>query len=106
MSRIRLKETRAPMLEIIRSLQKALQREKLEKVKRRVPWGDLVTDRWNNAREYGFGEGTSCYDSALILGDVKVGKHAWIGPNVVLDGLGEVWSAPYPRACKSTLMTP
>lgn len=76
------------MFEIIRSLQKSLQREKLEKFKRRVPWGDLITDRWDNAREYGFGEGTSCYDSALILGDVKVGKHTWIGPNVVLDGLG------------------
>ena len=76
------------MFEIIRSLQKVLQREKLTKFKRRVPWGDLITDRWDNAREYGFGEGTSCYDSAVILGDVKVGKHTWIGPNVVLDGLG------------------
>src|SRR5262245_3263466 len=76
------------MLETIRSLQKLLQHEKLEKFKRRMPWGDLITDRWENAREYGFGEGTSCYDSAVILGDVKVGKHTWIGPNVVLDGLG------------------
>jgi acetyltransferase-like isoleucine patch superfamily enzyme len=24
----------------------------------------------------------------LILGDVKVGKHCWIGPNVLLDGTG------------------
>jgi acetyltransferase-like isoleucine patch superfamily enzyme len=76
------------MLDAIRSLQKLLQREKLEQFKRRVPFGDLITDRWDNAREYGFGEGASCYDSAVILGDVKVGKHTWIGPNVVLDGLG------------------
>jgi acetyltransferase-like isoleucine patch superfamily enzyme len=27
-------------------------------------------------------------NSAVILGDVKVGKHTRIGPNVVLDGLG------------------
>src|SRR5262245_600652 len=76
------------MFEKIQSLQKALQRVKLDKFKRRLPWGDLITDRWENAREYDFGEGTSCYDSTLVLGDVKVGKCTWIGPNVVLDGLG------------------
>jgi acetyltransferase-like isoleucine patch superfamily enzyme len=81
-------DSRHAMLEKIRSLQNLLQREKLENFKRRLPWGDLLTDRWDNAREYGFGEGTSCYDSALVLGDVKVGKHTWIGPHVVLDGIG------------------
>ena len=24
----------------------------------------------------------------LVLGDVKVGRHTWIGPNVILDGSG------------------
>lgn len=76
------------MLDILRDLQKKLQSEKLDKFKRRVSLGDLVTDRWDNAKEYGFGEGTSCYDSVLILGDVRVGKNTWIGPNVVLDGSG------------------
>ena len=55
---------------------------------RRVPLGDLMTDRWEIARDYGFGEGTSCYDNVLILGDVQVGAHCWIGPNVILDGSG------------------
>lgn len=55
---------------------------------RHVPIGDLLSDRWETARFYGFGEGTSCYNNVLILGDVKVGKHCWIGPNVVLDGSG------------------
>jgi acetyltransferase-like isoleucine patch superfamily enzyme len=36
----------------------------------------------------GFGEGTTCYDNVLILGDVTVGKNTWIGPNVILDGSG------------------
>jgi acetyltransferase-like isoleucine patch superfamily enzyme len=70
------------------NLQKGLQSQKLTQFKRRVSFGDLITDRWENAREYGFGEGTSCYDSVLILGDVEVGGHTWIGPNVVLDGTG------------------
>ena len=59
-----------------------------EKFRRHVSVGDLLTDRWEIARDYGFGEGTSCYDNVLILGDVKVGKHCWIGPNVILDGQG------------------
>jgi acetyltransferase-like isoleucine patch superfamily enzyme len=36
----------------------------------------------------GFGKGASIYDSALVIGDVKVGEHTWIGPGVVLDGSG------------------
>jgi acetyltransferase-like isoleucine patch superfamily enzyme len=77
------------MLDALRALQKKLQQEKLEKFSRRVSWGDLLTDRWQNAREYNFGQGTSCYDNVLILGDVRVGSHTWIGPNVILDGSGE-----------------
>ncbi|WP_112662177.1 acyltransferase [Microvirga flavescens] len=76
------------MLEALRRLQKTLQVEKLREFKRRVSFGDLITDRWENAREYGFGEGSSCYDNVLILGDVAVGAHTWIGPNVILDGTG------------------
>jgi acetyltransferase-like isoleucine patch superfamily enzyme len=76
------------MIEKLRALQAKLQLDKLAQFKRRVSLGDLVTDRWQNAREYGFGEGTSCYDNVLILGDVRVGKNTWIGPNVILDGSG------------------
>jgi acetyltransferase-like isoleucine patch superfamily enzyme len=76
------------MFDILKNLQKSLQAQKLEMFKRRVSFGDLITDRWENAREYGFGEGTSCYDNVLILGDVKIGMHTWIGPNVILDGSG------------------
>jgi UDP-3-O-[3-hydroxymyristoyl] glucosamine N-acyltransferase len=72
----------------IRALIADLRREMREKLRRHVSVGDLLTDRWEIARDYGFGEGTSCYDNVLILGDVKVGKHCWIGPNVILDGQG------------------
>lgn len=57
-----------------------------EKFKRHVSINDLLSDRWETAEFYGFGEGTSCYNNVLILGDVRVGKNTWIGPNVVLDG--------------------
>jgi acetyltransferase-like isoleucine patch superfamily enzyme len=76
------------ILHELRSLQKALQAEKLSRFGRRVSVGDLITDRWENAREYGFGAGTSCYDNVLVLGEVSVGENTWIGPNVILDGSG------------------
>lgn len=56
--------------------------------KRTLPFGDYVVDRWEKAKELGFGEGASVYDSSLILGDVKVGCHTWIGPFTLLDGSG------------------
>lgn len=69
-------------------IQKRLQFEKIKRWRRRVPLGDLFTDRSQNAQEYGFGRGTTMYDSALVLGNVKVGENCWIGPNVLLDGTG------------------
>lgn len=63
-------------------------REVNEKFTRTLPFGDYVVDRWEKAKELGFGEGTSIYDSSLVLGDVKVGTHTWIGPFTVLDGSG------------------
>ena len=68
-------------LQILRSKMK-------EKFDRHVSIQDLLSDRWETAKFYGFGEGTSCYNNVLILGDVKVGNNTWIGPNVILDGSG------------------
>lgn len=53
-----------------------------------MSFGDLVSDRWEKAQALGFGEGTSIYDSALVLGSVIVGQNTWIGPFTLLDGSG------------------
>jgi len=63
-----------------------LLRRKMQDFNRKVAFGDLVSERDEIAQACGFGEGTTCYDGVLILGDVKVGSHTWIGPNVILDG--------------------
>ncbi len=55
---------------------------------RSLPFQDGLFDRWQRANRLGFGEGTSIYNSALVFGDVIVGKRTWIGPNVILDGSG------------------
>lgn len=59
-----------------------------QKFNRTLPFADYVVDRWEKAKALGFGDGTSIYDSVLVLGDVRVGEHTWIGPFVVLDGSG------------------
>ena len=56
------------------------------KFDRHVPIGTLLGDRWQLAKEHGFGEGTSIYDECLIKGIVRVGSHCWIGPHTILDG--------------------
>jgi len=56
--------------------------------KRVLPVGDEISDRWEKARYLGFGEGSSIYDSSLVIGEVRVGSHTWIGPFTVLDGSG------------------
>jgi acetyltransferase-like isoleucine patch superfamily enzyme len=53
---------------------------------RHVPTGTLLNDRWQLARNLGFGDGASIYDESLVLGDVRIGRHCWIGPCTVLDG--------------------
>ena len=59
-----------------------------ERFQRSLPFADYIVDRWEKARELGFGEGASIYDSALLLGDVSVGRNTCIGPFTVLDGSG------------------
>jgi acetyltransferase-like isoleucine patch superfamily enzyme len=72
----------------LRAMLKELAAEVRERWHRSLPIGDYLVDRWERARELGFGDGASIYDSALVIGDVRVGKHSWIGPFTVLDGSG------------------
>ena len=55
---------------------------------RSLPFADYIVDRWQKARALGFGEGSSIYDSSLVIGSVIVGCNTWIGPFTVLDGSG------------------
>ncbi len=72
----------------LKALRKAADAEQRLRWDRNLPFAELLFDRWERAQELGFGEGTSVYDSAHIFGNVTVGKRTWIGPFVILDGLG------------------
>lgn len=67
---------------------KRLVESKRTQFARVLPLGDYFVDRWDKAKLLGFGEGTSVYDSCLVIGDVKVGKNCWVGPYTILDGSG------------------
>lgn len=73
---------------IIWRLIRFLLKYKRGKYKRVVSLGDLFIDRAEKAKFLGFGEGTTIYDSSLVIGDVKVGRNTWIGPYTILDGSG------------------
>ena len=76
------------LLDQLRELWRARRDEVNREHSRTLPLGDYVVDRWEKARALGFGEGSSVYDSALIIGDVTVGAQTWVGPSTVLDGSG------------------
>jgi acetyltransferase-like isoleucine patch superfamily enzyme len=67
------------------------ERDKIKiKFNRVLPIGDYINNRWEKAKYCGFGEGSSVYDSSIILGKVTVGKNTWIGPYTLLDGSGGI----------------
>jgi acetyltransferase-like isoleucine patch superfamily enzyme len=82
---------RGELLELLGRLRKRMR----AKFNRHVSTNELLHDRWELAKEYGFGEGTSVYDDCLILGEVKVGRHCWIGPATILDGQGGLTVGDY-----------
>jgi acetyltransferase-like isoleucine patch superfamily enzyme len=76
------------MLEALRRLYAEQQAEQRGRFQRSLPFADGIVDRWGRAEALGFGTGSSVYDSALVIGNVRVGEQTWIGPFTVLDGSG------------------
>lgn len=79
------------MSDIIKQLKDfwlARRRKLNEQHRRTLSFGDYIVDRWEKAKELGFGEGATVYDSSLVFGDVYVGENTWVGPFTMLDGSG------------------
>jgi acetyltransferase-like isoleucine patch superfamily enzyme len=62
---------------------------------RSLPFNELISDRWEKAKELGFGNGCSVYDSSCVFGDVSVGENTWVGPFTILDGTGGLQIGSY-----------
>lgn len=66
----------------------AAKRDDMKKRYDRVlPSGELIFNRFEKAEYLNYGEGTSVYDTSVVMGDVKIGKNTWIGPYTLLEGL-------------------
>jgi acetyltransferase-like isoleucine patch superfamily enzyme len=76
------------VMDQIRAAYEARDRKLRHDFDRSLPFQDAMDDRWERAKRLGFGEGASIYNSATIFGDVRVGVNTWIGPNVILEGVG------------------
>lgn len=72
----------------LRDLTNDLREELRDRWKRDLPLSELVSDRWQRARDLGFGEDSSIYATSYVYGDVRVGRSVWIGPLTLLDGTG------------------
>jgi acetyltransferase-like isoleucine patch superfamily enzyme len=81
-------DTDAALLEALRRVGASLREETRERWQRDLPLFELLGDRWERARQLGFGEGTSIYESSYVFGAVRVGRNTWIGPLTLLDGSG------------------
>lgn len=55
---------------------------------RRIPFPDVLFDRWAAAERMGFGEGSNISHLSYVFGDVRVGRNTFVGPFTVLDGSG------------------
>lgn len=78
----------AKFYDSLKKLHKTLDDAFLDKHQRSLPFADILLDRWDRAKKLGFGDGSSIYDSSLVLGDVIVGLNCWIGPFSIIDGSG------------------
>lgn len=76
------------LIRLLREAHASREAELKSRFDRSLPFADGLFDRWERAKQLGFGEGSSIYDSALVYGDVRVGANTWIGPNTLLDGSG------------------
>jgi acetyltransferase-like isoleucine patch superfamily enzyme len=75
----------------IEDLKKELEKKRSEMYRnwnRVLPTNELLFDRWEKAGFLNFGENSSCYDTSIIMGDVRVANNVWIGPYTLLDGTG------------------
>ena len=80
--------TGAELLGEVRALYEALRSQVRAQWNRDLPLDELLFDRWERARNLGFGRESSVYHLAYFYGSVTVGEHVWIGPYTLIDGSG------------------
>jgi acetyltransferase-like isoleucine patch superfamily enzyme len=83
-----LDKTDKAEVEHLLALHSSLRNRVKGKWKRVLPLDELIFDRWEKAKYLKSGAGASVYHNSYIYGDVRIGRHTWVGPLTVLDGSG------------------
>ena len=60
--------------------------EMRERYNRVLPSGELIFNRFDKGKYLNCGENSSVYDTCVVMGDVKIGDHVWVGPYTLLEG--------------------
>ncbi|MCK4364591.1 MAG: acyltransferase [Thermoplasmatales archaeon] len=71
----------------LRQLHYRLREQTKEKYNRVNPFNENLFD-WKEKGDFCGSKNTTIYDSATIIGDVKIGNNVWIGPFCMIDGSG------------------
>lgn len=62
-------------------------REDMRRLFNRVlPSGEYIFNRFDKSRYLNCGKDSSVYDTSVVMGDVTIGNHVWVGPYTLLDG--------------------
>ena len=91
-----LTEAEATLLRNMRALHDKLRRQTKKKYSRINPvYEDFFS--WKERAEFWVGDGKdiTLYNSATVIGDVKIGQKNWIGPFCLLDGTGGLLIGDY-----------
>lgn len=56
------------------------------KYNRVLPSGELIFNRFDKGKYLKCGKDSSVYDTSVIMGDVEIGDHVWVGPYTLLEG--------------------
>lgn len=68
----------------------ANKREEMKmKYNRVLPTGETLFNRFDKGKYLNAGENSSVYDTSVVMGDVEIGDHVWVGPYTILEGLTE-----------------
>lgn len=71
----------------LRALREALRMHTKERHHRLNPLAEDLFD-WKEKGAFAGGREVTIYESATVIGNVKIGDHSWIGPFCLLDGSG------------------
>lgn len=56
------------------------------KYNRVLPSGELIFNRFDKGKYLHSGKNSSVYDTSVVMGDVEIGDHVWVGPYTILEG--------------------